>query len=92
MQKLYGEYAPKGVVFLGVTYQDRKEDSNAFLKRYGITYPNGPDTTGEISIEFGTTGIPETWFIGADGTVRRKYMLPMTEPILRNYLEVLVHE
>lgn len=92
LQKLSQEYSPKGVVFLGVAYQDRLEDSNTFLKRYGITYPNGPDTSGEISIEYGTTGIPETWFIGADGTVRYKYIRPLTEPVLRNFLETLVHE
>ncbi len=80
------------MVFLGVAYQDRLEDSNTYLKRFGITYPNGADTTGEISIEYGTTGIPETWFIGADGTVRRKYIRPLTEPVLRNFLEILVHE
>ena len=92
LQKLSQEYAAQGVIFLGVAYQDRQEDSLAFLKRFGITYPNGPDTTGEISIEYGTTGIPETWFIGADGTVRYKYIRPLTEPVLRNFLELLVHD
>lgn len=92
LQKLSQEYAAQGVVFLGVAYQDRQEDSLAFLKRFGITYPNGPDTTGEISIEYGTTGIPETWFIGADGIARYKYIRPLTEPVLRNFLELLVHD
>lgn len=90
LEKLSREYASRGVVFLGIAYQDREGDSLAFLKRYGSSYPNGPDTSGEISIEYGTTGVPETWFIGADGKVQRKYIRPLTEPVLRNFLEELV--
>ncbi len=58
LEKLSREYADRGVIFLGVAYQDRQEDSMAFLKKFGVTYPNGPDASGEISIEYGTTGIP----------------------------------
>ena len=90
LKKLSEEYAPKGVVFLGIAYQDRQEDSLAFLQRYGIKYANGPDVTGEISIDYGTTGIPETWFIDAEGKVVRKYIRPLTEPILREFLDGLV--
>ncbi len=90
LEKLSREYAARGVIFLGVAYQDRREDSLAFLKRYGVTYPNGPDTSGEISIEYGTTGIPETWFISRQGRVQRKYIRPLTEAVLRQFLEELV--
>ena len=90
LKKLSQEYAPKGVVFLGIAYQDRQEDSLAFLQRYGIKYANGPDITGEISIDYGTTGIPETWFINSEGKVVRKYIRPLTEPVLKEFLEGLV--
>lgn len=87
LEKLWREYSPQGVVFLGIAYQDRPQESLAFLKQYGVSYPTGPDTTGEISIDYGTTGIPETWFIGADGKVKRKYIQPLSEQIMRRYLE-----
>ena len=90
LEKLWREYQPKEVVFVGIAYQDRQEDSLAFLKRYGIDYPNGPDTTGEISIEYGTTGIPETWFISAEGKVIHKYVRPVTEAVMRSFLDELV--
>ena len=90
LKKLSEEYAPKGVVFLGIAYQDRQEDSLAFLQRYGIKFANGSDITGEISIDYGTTGIPETWFINSEGKVVRKYIRPLTEPVLKEFLEGLV--
>jgi cytochrome c biogenesis protein CcmG, thiol:disulfide interchange protein DsbE len=90
LEKLWRDYSSKGVVFLGVAFQDSRENALAFLKQYGVSYPNGPDTTGEIAIEYGTTGIPETWFIGADGKVKRKYIRPLTEPVLRKYLDELL--
>ncbi len=79
------------MVFLGVDFQARKEDARAFLQRYGVNYPNGPDVSGEISIAYGTTGVPETWFIGADGKVQRKYIRQLTEPVLRGFLQELVN-
>jgi cytochrome c biogenesis protein CcmG, thiol:disulfide interchange protein DsbE len=90
LEKLWRDYSAKGVVFLGVAFQDSRENALAFLKQYGVSYPNGPDVTGEIAIEYGTTGIPETWFIGADGKVKRKYIRPLTEPVLRKYLDELL--
>lgn len=87
LRKYAQEYGAKGVVFLGIVFQDREEDARSFLKQYGLTYPNGADTTGEISIEYGVTGIPETFFITADGRVIRKYIRPLTEEILKKSLD-----
>lgn len=86
LEKLSEEYKPKGIVWLGVDYQDGKENALAFLKRFGITYPNGPDTSGEISIAYGTTGVPETWFINSEGKVVRKYIGELSDTALRSYL------
>ncbi len=91
LEKLSREYSARyGVVFLGIAFQDREEDSLAFLKRYGVSYANGPDTSGEISIDYGVTGIPETFFITAEGQVQRKYIRALTEPVMRGFLDELV--
>ncbi len=90
LEKLQREYSNKGIIFLGIAYQDRREDSLAFLKQYGSTYPNGPDITGEISIDYGVTGVPETYFISTKSKVLRKYASPVTEPVLRKFLEELI--
>ena len=61
------------VVFVGVDVQDLDSDALAFIQKYGITYPNGSGNAGPISIQYGMRGVPETYFIAADGTLVRKW-------------------
>jgi len=55
------------VVFIGVNYVDTEKDSLAFLEKYGITFPNGPDMGSRISLMFKVEAVPETYIIGRDG-------------------------
>jgi len=62
------EVKDKGeIVFLGVNYVDTEKDSLAFLEKYGITFPNGPDLGSRISRLFKVDAVPETYIIGRDG-------------------------
>lgn len=60
---------PRGVLFIGLNMQDVREDARAFLRDYGITYPNIRDLGKTVAPRWGVTGIPETFFITADGDV-----------------------
>jgi cytochrome c biogenesis protein CcmG/thiol:disulfide interchange protein DsbE len=64
----------KNMVFLGVALQDTDKDSRAFLQEFGITYPNGKDESGKISVDYGTWGIPESFFIDAQGRITYKHV------------------
>ena len=66
------------VLFLGVNYVDTEKDSMAFLERYGISYPNGPDMGSRISTLFKVTGVPETYIIGRDGRLAAMNIGPLT--------------
>jgi cytochrome c biogenesis protein CcmG/thiol:disulfide interchange protein DsbE len=61
------------VAFVGVNVQDIDADALAFLKKYGVTYPNGSGSAGPISILYGMRGVPETYFIAPDGRLVRKW-------------------
>jgi cytochrome c biogenesis protein CcmG, thiol:disulfide interchange protein DsbE len=62
-----------GVIYVGISYQDKADAAKAFLSQYGITYPAGPDdATGSIAIAYGVTGPPETAFIDRNGVVAVK--------------------
>jgi cytochrome c biogenesis protein CcmG/thiol:disulfide interchange protein DsbE len=56
-------------VFLGVDYVDIEREALAYLERFQITYPNGPDLRTRISQSFRTRGVPETYVIAADGRI-----------------------
>lgn len=60
------------VQFVGVNVEDVDADALSFLKRYGISYPNGSGNAGAISVNYGMRGVPETYFIAPDGRLIRK--------------------
>ncbi len=68
LEEVWQEVKDSGdIVFLGVNYVDTEKDSIAFLDKYGITFPNGPDMGSRISRIFKVQAVPETYIIGRDG-------------------------
>ena len=61
------------VTFVGVNVEDTDADAQAFLSKYGVSYPNGSSNAGPISILYGMRGVPETYFIAPDGRLIRKW-------------------
>jgi len=55
------------VVFLGVDWTDTEPQAKAYLTKFNITYPNGPDLRTKIGDMFRITGVPETYFIDQEG-------------------------
>ena len=71
LEEVWRYYKPDGkVVFLGVDYVDTEPEARIFLKRFGNTYPNGPDLGGRISQMFRIQGVPETYTIDTGGILR----------------------
>jgi cytochrome c biogenesis protein CcmG/thiol:disulfide interchange protein DsbE len=58
-----------GVVFIGLDYLDQEPAAKAYLAEYNITYPNGPDLRSQAARHYGIKGVPETFFIDAEGKI-----------------------
>lgn len=84
------DYRDRGVLFVGVDIWDQEADARAFLRQYGVTYPNGPDQSGAITVEYGVTGIPETYFITPEGILVRRWIGPLTGAQLAGLLDELL--
>lgn len=70
-------YEPRGdVVFLGIAWTDTEPASKAYMTKFDITYPNGPDLGTRISQAFRTTGVPETYIVDRDGILVYKKFSP----------------
>jgi cytochrome c biogenesis protein CcmG/thiol:disulfide interchange protein DsbE len=70
LQAAWELYQARGdVLFLGVDYVDTEKEALAYLERFGITYPNGPDLGTRIYTAFRARGVPETFFINQAGDV-----------------------
>ena len=81
----------EGVVYVGISYEDKTDAAKAFLQQYGIRYPAAPDdATGSIAIAFGVTGPPETVFIDRNGTVAQKVSGALDDGTLERNIEQLL--
>ncbi|NJC95053.1 MAG: hypothetical protein C3F07_06100 [Anaerolineales bacterium] len=71
LQEAWEQYEPTGeVVFLGVDYVDTEPEARVYLKKFGITYSNGPDLATRISQYFRIKGVPETYFVDREGVLQ----------------------
>ena len=69
----------EGVRIVGVAWKDQPARTRAFLVRYGDPYQTVfVDADGRAGIDFGVTGVPETYLVGADGRILDKQATPLT--------------
>ena len=62
------------VRIIGVAYKDAPENTQAFLAKLGDPFMDKlVDRDGRAGIEFGVSGVPETYLISQDGKVLAKY-------------------
>jgi cytochrome c biogenesis protein CcmG/thiol:disulfide interchange protein DsbE len=86
------QYGPD-LVIIGVLYQDSVNDALAFLARYGDGgWPNLIDADGALAIDYGVSGVPESFFIDAAGIVRYKQWGPVTRAVLDVQLPTLLSD
>lgn len=57
------------VVLVGMDIWDAESDARDFLNQYGVTYTVGRDDDGGVAIDYGVSGVPETFVIDADGRI-----------------------
>ena len=69
--------------FIGVVFEDTPERASRYVRQTGDPMVQLVDPKSEMAIDYGTSGVPETYFIDAKGIIRNKYIGPISEPILR---------
>ena len=75
--------ATKVVPIHGLNYKDAPQDAAEWLDRLGDPYTRtGADRDGRVAIDWGVTGVPETFVIGADGVIAYKQVGPVTRKAL----------
>ncbi|MBV8516926.1 MAG: redoxin domain-containing protein [Acidobacteria bacterium] len=71
------------VQFLGVVFQDQEDKILGFLQQRGTSYPTLVDVKGKTALAYGVGGVPETFFLDANGTIVAKYAGPMDADTLQ---------
>ena len=86
------ELAGSGAVpIYGLNYKDKRDDALGWLAKHGNPYiASLSDTQGLVGIDFGVYGVPETFVIDKQGTIRFKHIGPLTPSVLKEQIEPLI--
>jgi len=75
----------EGVTIIGIAWKNKPEEARAWLKKLGDPFAYaGTDYDGKLSLDWGLSGVPETYLIDANGIVRLHYHAPITEKDLKD--------
>ena len=92
LERNWRAYRDRGVVVIGVDIQDTTEAAQNFVRDFGLTFPNARDPSGKVSVDYGTYGVPETFFIDRRGRIRAKHVGALTDEVVRTHVERLLAE
>ena len=80
-----------GVRLVGIDYKDKPADARAFLLGLGNPFALvGADADGRAGIEWGISGVPETFILDAEGIVRFRWVGPLNRVDLRDKILPLI--
>lgn len=88
----WDRYRDRGVVFLGVIYEDSPDAARAYMHELGGDWPQLIDPGARVAQEYGVYGVPETFFIAPDGTVVHKQIGYTPYDLLVRRVERLLQE
>ncbi len=75
---------------LGIDTQDLSSDGRAFVRQYGLSYPQLRDGDGSAADDYGTTGVPENFLVDPRGRVQLLARGPVSEEWLREEVAPLL--
>ncbi len=77
----------------GLNYKDRGVDARGWLERHGDPYRRtAVDADGRVGIDYGVYGVPESYLIDREGTIRFKQIGPITSHVLEEVILPMARE
>ena len=92
LERWHKRIAARGATVLGVDALDATDDAREFVRRFGITYPNVRDVSGERLRPFGIAAYPETFVIDRRGRIAALVRGPVSEEFLEREVPPLLEE
>jgi len=81
------------VPVIGLNYKDTRSQGTGWLARFGNPYEASLfDESGQVGIDFGVYGVPETFVIDKRGVVRFKLVGPLTREAIEKRIRPLLKE
>ena len=77
----------------GLNYKDASADARRWLREFGNPYDViGVDRKGDVGIDWGVYGVPETFVIDREGIIRYKHIGPVDQKVLSEVILPLVSD
>lgn len=92
LQRTWKVYRSRGVRFLGVDERDNDAAGRAFVQEFGLTYPSAADPSGSLADDYGLFGMPTTFIVDAQATIRYRFVGYVDEGALRSALDQILGE
>ena len=88
------EFSKKAVVpLIGLNYKDTRKEGLGMLMKEGNPYTvSGFDADGNVGINYGVYGVPETFVVDKNGIIRKKFTGPITPEIISETLLPLINK
>ena len=90
MERIWRKYEDQGVVILGINVQDGEKEAERYISEFGVTFSNALDLDGSITVDYGVTGLPVTFFIDNDSVVAGRWVGSISEDRLDNWVSNLI--
>ncbi len=90
LSRAWTRFGDRGVVIVGMDFDDAHSAATAFAERLGIAYPVVGDPGDRTALAYGVTNPPETFLIGADGRIQSKWIGPVPYDELSSQVETLL--
>jgi cytochrome c biogenesis protein CcmG/thiol:disulfide interchange protein DsbE len=88
LQRMAQEYADKAY-FVGFIFQDDANQVKRYLTENTSIFPHLLDPDGRVAIEYGVSGVPETFILNHEGRIMAKHTGILSEERLKSTLNLL---
>jgi thiol-disulfide isomerase/thioredoxin len=90
LEEYYKAHSAEGFVIIGVEAGEPQPEVSSFVKGAGITYPIWIDLTNASLRAFGTGGLPNSFVIDREGTVRLAWVGEINREMLEKYVTPII--
>jgi cytochrome c biogenesis protein CcmG/thiol:disulfide interchange protein DsbE len=78
---------------IGLNYKDTRDEALRWLNQHGDPYQTSAyDEAGQVGMDFGVYGVPETFILDQKGIIRYKRIGPITKEVLEADILPLMNE
>ncbi len=92
LERAWQKYRERGLVVFGLDVWDEPADGIDFIDTMNVSYPNGLQGVSSVAVEYGVTGLPETFVVDRKNVLVRRWIGPLDDQRIASLVEPLLTE